>query len=94
MGSGMSVITLPLLLVALSSFVTWLICRWWYGRSAERKTEDEQRPELPTNRISASSPDAEPGDVLRVASLGGAPVRPFLDTAPLTHEEPDPKDGL
>ena len=82
----MSVIAHPLFLVPLSAFLTWLVCRWWYGRSAERKTEDEQRVELPTEQIGAS-PDAEPGEVLRVASLGGAPVRPFLDTAPLTHVE-------
>ena len=88
----MSVIANPLFLIVLSSLVTWLACRWWYGRKTrfaeppKARVEEPSRLDLPVAKsVGTPSPKADLEDVLRVASLGGAPLRPFLDTAPLTH---------
>jgi hypothetical protein len=82
----MVVITHPLFLIALSSFVTWLVCRWWYGRKTRPCERIATVEGLPDGKSVGPLPsEAEPADVLRVATLGGAPVRPFLDTAPLSH---------
>jgi len=86
--------------------VTWAACRWWYGgqvralqRALSSEASDEDghgadrepdfMPSEPSSR-SAGNPRA-----LRLTSLGGRPVLPFLETSPLSHlAEPEPEPDL
>jgi hypothetical protein len=98
--SGMNVLMHPLFLAAVPSLLTWGACRWWYLRqlrslqqalSAAHAAQDA----LPAGSSSTVAANrartlAERALALRLGSLGGAPVLPFLDTSPLTHlAEPD-----
>ena len=99
----MEVVMHPLFLVPLASLVTWIACRWWY-RGQLRALEGSLPIEEPEADADLEDPKsdavawttwpsggaANPA-ALRLSSLGGGPVLPFLDTSPLSHlAEPEP----
>ena len=103
MAEAIEVVMHPLFLIALASLVTWAACRWWYGTrlralrcalTGELPNEDAHPNGWESNFAAAAQPagGAEHTHTLRLSSLGGTPVLPFLDTSPLSHlamPEPD-----
>ena len=100
---AMEVVMHPLFLVPLATVVTWIVCRWWYrgqlralenplpseGPATDAYREDRKSDEVPF----PPWPSGVAGNAaaLRLSSLGGGPVLPFLDTSPLSHfAEPEP----
>ena len=88
----------PLFLIPLASVATWAACHWWYGRqvralkrSLSNDTSEDARQDDQVWTV-LPPPLSGAGDALalRLTSLGGRPVLPFLDTSPLSHlAEPD-----
>ena len=94
--------THPVLLGAIAACVTWIACRWWYGRKLRTLRQQLERglPAVASSEITRGrqpSPsgswqveEAQSLDLLErelsKSESGWRHKQPFLDTFPLTHQ--------
>ena len=86
----MSLLVYALVASAATALVTWIACRWWYGREIRALHEDVQRARVPAlnEEFDARARTADP--VVEEAlneTPGTSWGVPFLHTSPLTHVE-------